>query len=177
MRLVALLVALVLALPGAPGSLGQQVQEYELKAAFLYNFALLTDWPRGAATAPDAAFRICVIGRNPFGNSLAKLEGRPVHGQRIALRDIASPGAARDCHILFIAAPESGAVSAVIESLGESSVLTVAESGDDRATAAAITLLNREQRISFAVNLGAARRARLHVSPRLLRLAVRVVEE
>lgn len=174
MRVAAVLAVLVLALPGA---LGQQVQEYDLKAAFLYNFALLTDWPRSAAIAPDAGFRICIIGHNPFGNSLAKIEGKPVHGRRIALRDIASPNAARDCHVLFIAAPGSGALNAVIESLGESSVLTVAESDDDRATAAAITLLTRDQHVSFAVNLGAARRAQLHISPRLLRLAVRVVGE
>lgn len=164
-------------LTGVPSVLGQPVQEYELKAAFLYNFALLTEWPRGASVAPGATFALCVIGRNPFGNSLAKLQGKQVHGMRIALRDIASPRAARDCHVLFIASSGAGPVSAIMDALGEASVLTVAESGGNGATSAAITLLTLEQRVSFEINLATARRAQLHVSPRLLRLAVRVIEE
>lgn len=173
----AVLAALALALPAAPGALGQEVQEYELKAAFLYNFALLTDWPRTAPSSPEADFNLCVIGRNPFGGSLGKLEGKPMHGRRIALREVASARAARECQVLFISSSGAGPVDAIMESLGQSSVLTVADSGGIGATAAAITLLSLEQRVSFAINLGAARRAQLHVSPRLLRLAVRVIEE
>lgn len=173
---VAVLAALAIALSGAPGAFGQPVQEYELKAAFLFNFALLTEWPRGLPVAPDATFGMCVIGRNPFGNNLAKLQGKQIHGRRIALREVTSPATARDCHVLFIASSEAMPVNEIVESLGESNVLTVAESGDDRATAAAITLLTQDQRVAFAVNLRAARRAQLHISPRLLRLAVQVVD-
>lgn len=177
MRASAVLAVLILALTGIPGALGQQVQEYELKTAYLYNFALLTEWRRGASPAPGASFLVCVIGRNPFGDSLAKLEGKPMHGRRIALREVASPGAARDCHVLFIASSGAGPVGTILESLGESSVLTVAESSGGGATAAAITLRTMEQSVAFAVNLGAARRAHLHISPRLLRLAAQVIEE
>ena len=177
MRAYAVLAALVLALTGAPGALAQPVQEYELKTAYLYNFALLTEWPRGAQPAPGAAFFVCVIGRNPFGNSLAKLEGKPMHGRRVALREVASAKAARDCHILFIASSGAGPVARILELLDESSVLTVAESHGGGATGAAITLHTMEQRVAFAVNLGAARRAHLHISPRLLRLAAQVIED
>jgi hypothetical protein len=172
----AALTALVLAL-GGPAALGQPVQEYELKTAFLYNFALLTDWPRAASVPQDPEFRICVIGRNPFGNSLAHLQGKPVHGRRIALRDIESPSAARECQILFIASSGAGPLNEIIDSLGDSSVLTVTESRNDRATGAVITMLTQEKRVTFAVHLGAARRAKLHISPRLLRVAARVAED
>ena len=169
------LAALWLWLPAAPEALAQPVPEYELKAAYLYNFALLTEWP-GAASA-DAPFSICVIGRNPFPDGLASLQGRSMHGRKVAVRAVALSAAARGCQVLFIAAAGAAPVEDIVEALGEASVLTVADAGAEGARAAAIGLLAREQRVVFSVNLAAVRRAKLHVSPRLLRLAWRVQEE
>src|ERR1700674_3063378 len=43
---------------------------YEVKAAFLFNFAKFIDWPPGSFASPQSAFTICVLGRDPFGNIL-----------------------------------------------------------------------------------------------------------
>jgi len=58
-----------------------QVTEYELKGAYLYKFTQYIDWPK---SAPDEAFVIGVLGKDPFGDILdqiareRKIKGKPV---------------------------------------------------------------------------------------------------
>ena len=44
--------------------------EYQVKAAFLYNFAQFVEWPARAFPAPDSPLIIGVLGENPFGTYL-----------------------------------------------------------------------------------------------------------
>ena len=45
-------------------------REYELKAAFIYNFTRFIEW--SPESIPDASLTtsLCVVGRDPFGRSL-----------------------------------------------------------------------------------------------------------
>src|SRR5262245_37850255 len=47
-----------------------EAREYELKAAFLLNFAKFINWPDGSFANAQAPFAICVVGRDPFGKAL-----------------------------------------------------------------------------------------------------------
>ena len=44
--------------------------EYQVKAAFLYNFAKFVDWPPEVFRDPDAAFVICVVDEEAFAQAL-----------------------------------------------------------------------------------------------------------
>src|SRR5207244_10853841 len=71
--------ALALAIGGLAGAsaLGQPVDEYQVKAAFLFNFAKFVEWPPQAFPSASAPFSICVLGQNPFGRSLQEaVEGK-----------------------------------------------------------------------------------------------------
>ena len=173
-QLAAAFALAIAALLGAAGARAQPVPEFELKAAFLYNFALLTEWPVQAFPAPDAPFVLCVFGPNPFGNELARMEEKSVQGRRISVRTAGSPAAARDCHLLYIGPGEAGRLGRITESVGTLPVLTVADPGQSTPTEAVITLVQRDSRIGFSVDLASARRARLRLSSRLLKLAVNV---
>ena len=53
--------------------------EYEVKAAFLLNFARLVEWPNSAFSGRDDPIALGVLGRDPFGGSLEKLvKGRSI---------------------------------------------------------------------------------------------------
>ena len=76
--------------------------EYQIKAAYLLNFARYVEWP--AARLPiGALLRLCVLGRDPFGGALMGLEGRQVNGHEMRLRQIEGVDQAGDCHLVFIA--------------------------------------------------------------------------
>lgn len=72
-----LLLLLMFALQAA----GQRASEYQLKAAFVYNFTKFIDWP--GESVRGLTFQICVLGQNPFGSELTHLtDGKVIGGIR-----------------------------------------------------------------------------------------------
>jgi hypothetical protein len=75
--------------------------EYQVKAAFLYNFAKFVEWPPSSFSDPSAALRICVFGRDPFGEELRNITNeRTVNGRKLEVRREVDLEHARSCHIL-----------------------------------------------------------------------------
>src|SRR5689334_22917442 len=101
--------------------------EYQVKAAFLYNFVKFVDWP-AAATDLREPITLCVLGKNPFGAELTRaIEGKSVNGHPIATRNIADAVAARSCQVVFVTASESGRIAEIVKTISAWSVLTVGE--------------------------------------------------
>src|SRR3954451_21787561 len=68
---------------------GQPIDEYHLKAAFLYNFVKFVDWPPEAFKTPGEPITICVLGHDPFGQSLNDaVAGKVVGGRSVAIRSM-----------------------------------------------------------------------------------------
>src|SRR5581483_1865896 len=51
---------------GAWAGAADERSEYQIKSAFLVNFARFVEWP-AAAIADRTSFVLCVVGRDPFG--------------------------------------------------------------------------------------------------------------
>src|SRR5580693_7241676 len=82
----------------------QPFDEYQVKAAFLYNFAKFVQWPSEAFQTATEPIAICVLGQDPFGRSLADtVAGRAIEGRSIVVRHISDIKQAAGCHVLFIA--------------------------------------------------------------------------
>jgi len=93
-----LLAALIVALAVPPARAQEPPLEYQVKAAYLYNFVKFVEWPAGAA---DGTLTICTAGRNPFGSALDDIvRGESIDGRAIAARVVAAPQAG--CHVLFV---------------------------------------------------------------------------
>src|SRR5438105_11251658 len=82
--------------------------EYELKAAFLYNFVKFTEWPAEDLGKSDGPFIIGVLGKDPFGAALDKIiEGETIHNKKVVARRFPRmEEAAANSHVLFISASE-----------------------------------------------------------------------
>ena len=63
--LTSLLVTVLAARAGEPA-----FDEYQVKAAFLYNFAKFVEWPPGTFANSNDPIGICIVGQNPFGSTL-----------------------------------------------------------------------------------------------------------
>src|SRR5665811_471941 len=84
---------------GLPG----QINEYQVKAFFLYNFARYVEWPSEAFKAANAPIVICILGENPFGGALEQAVAGKVLGARpFVVRQISDIPSASSCHILFV---------------------------------------------------------------------------
>lgn len=146
--------------------------EYEVKAAFLYNFGKFVKWPAGGNRSD---FRICVLGEDPFGTTLDSiLEGETVDGKRVAARRISVPGDAASCQIVFISSSEEKRLKAILEVLGRTNALTVSEIPQFTQRGGMIGFLLAGGKVRFEVNLVPAEGAGLTLSSDLLRVATSV---
>lgn len=150
-------------------------KEYQVKAAFLYNFTKFVEWPNGRFADAQAPIVIAVVGRSPFGDDLAAaVQGRHAAGREIVVRAAESVEQARKAHILFVPAGEEGRFAAFASALQGGGVTTVGESDRFTAHGGMITFVQEAGRIRFAINLEAAEREQLKLSAQLLRLATEV---
>ena len=148
-----------------------QLSEYEVKAAYLYNFARFIEWPSSADAPPPEALTICILGQDPFGDAFATIEGKKVRGRTIAV-DRRPTGASPDsCNILFISASERRRLPQLLEGLSSRAILTVSEIDGFSQTGGIIRFVFDGNRVHFEINVDAADRARLTLSSKLLKLA------
>ncbi len=166
---------LSLAQPGVArgAGAGSAPLEYQVKAAFILNFINFTEWPASALGAPSAPFRICVLGRDPFGEALDRtMEGETVHGHPVAVDRVSREDAARRCQILFVSAsPES---ASLVKSLLDAPILMIGDSPGFLREGGVVAFALDQGRVRFDVARQNAERRGLVLSSRLLRVARRV---
>jgi hypothetical protein len=152
-----------------------QPSEYQIKAAFLFNFAKFVEWPPAAFPGASSPFVIGVLGENPFGGDLERtIRGKTVGNRRFVIKEVASMAEARDCHILFISTSERKRLAEVLEALRGVSVLTVGEMDGFTEGGGMINFAReaRGTRVRFQVNNEAAKKAGMKISSKLLSLAL-----
>ena len=142
--------------------------EYTVKAGYLYNFAMLTEWPYNST---GQSMELCLIGSDEFGPALEALQGKMVNNRRINIRLLAHAGEVKGCHVLFIAEMERSEFAQLKREIASRPILTVTDSEVLARSGVAIFLRPEGQRLVFEINTNAVRNADLNISARLLRLA------
>jgi YfiR/HmsC-like len=150
----------------------QELPEYRLKAAFLYNFAQFTEWP---ADTPSS-LTLCVVGNDPFDKDLDSLAGRPVGQRLLAVKRRTGSEPLVGCQVVYIAPSLAAELPRLLATLKNKPVLTVADSPGAMRQGVALNMTVSNGRVNFEANLLAARAAGLNLSSRLLRLATEVVQ-
>jgi hypothetical protein len=165
---------LVLCLLGAGWCTAVQAQsnEYQVKAAFLYNFAKFVEWPSEAFGDSNAPLVIGVIGDDPFGGALDQaINGKSVGGHSLVARRLRWGQDLRSCQILYISSSERKHLSQIIQSLRRASVLTVGDMDEFNQQGGMINFILEASRVRFEINSREADQARLRISSKLLTLA------
>ncbi|MGB7764954.1 MAG: YfiR family protein, partial [Candidatus Acidiferrales bacterium] len=152
-----------------------KADEYRLKAAFLFHFAQLVDWPPGAFASDSDPVTLCTVGEDPFHGDLdAAVEGKSIGARPLRVRHFKQPQDIRGCQLLFVGNRDSANVSALFAALKDSPVLTVGEADDFVKQGGMIGFFIENDKIRFDINLQSAEHAKLRISSRLLLLARKV---
>jgi hypothetical protein len=147
--------------------------EYEVKAAFLYNFARFVEWPPEAQRAEP--FVIAVLGRDPFGAVLDEtVSGKTVAGRPIQVKRASRVDDVRDAQIVFVCASENKDLPAILKALERPGVLTVGDVDGFAERGGAINFTVQSRRVRFEINPARAEQAHLKMSSQLLKLATLV---
>ena len=193
---VVLALALILAPLAVEGwANSAQNREYQIKAAFLHNFIKFVDWPKEKAADSNEPITIGIIGKSPFGNAFEPLKTKKLKGRSVVIKrfksfeELKKSGEKdkteldrkiedlRKCCLLFICSSEKENLGEIIDSVKDSSVLTVGDTKGFLEAGGIINFLMEEEKLRFEINVTAAEHAKLKIRSKLLRLAKRVVEE
>ncbi len=147
--------------------------EYQVKAAYLFNFAKFVKWP--GSTTSGNSFGICVLGSNPFGSALESIvSGERIDGKTVTVRRINSVADATGCRIVFVSESEQNRLGSIVSALSRSPVLTVSDADGFVDHQGMIQFVMDRDRVRFQVNLTAAEKAGLTLSSELLKVATQV---
>lgn len=170
MALLRKVLLLVLLLPGMARA---QAPEYDLKAAFLFNFAKFVEWPASAFTNERAPLTICVHGEDPFGPTLdAVVQGERLGERSFLVQRPDSLDGLGECHVLFISRSEKDRLARVMAQVEDKPVLTVADMDGFLRAGGVINFVLEGSKVRFLISQEAAERSGLRISSKLMRLAV-----
>jgi YfiR/HmsC-like len=174
-RLRALAAMLLVCTVSMLAGVDAEASEYQIKAAFLYNFAKFVEWPPETFKDAGAPIHICVLGSSPVRWMLEDaVRNKNIDGRVLAVRAIAQVSEAGNCQILFVSASEQKHLRAILETTKSSDVLTVGETNSFTADGGVVGFSLDQGRIRFDINLQAAQLERLRISSKLLSLATSV---
>jgi hypothetical protein len=146
-----------------------QSKEYQIKAAFLYNFAQFVIWPAAAFTNASEPFQIGVLGENPFGKSLEEMvQGETIQGRPIQV--VISPRVEKlaGCQILFVSKSEAAHFADVFSKLESKPVLTVSEDPGFIQHGGAVNFYRDGPKVRFEINPDTAGKNGLKLGSELL---------
>ena len=164
-------IALVLAVGANLTVVRAASREYEIKAAYLYNFINYVDWVDQSLLPAGGTITIGIVGENPFGPALAPLNGKQIKGRTLAVKEVSSPADLKTCQIIFISPSEKPRYEAILASLKDSKILTVSEIEGFAERGGIINFISERNKVRFEINPDAARNQGLTISSELLKLA------
>ena len=150
--------------PGSP-------TEYQVKAAYLYNFPRFIEWPSSVHWDDQASITLCILGEDPFGGALEPAQGKIVKGRKMVIKHCAKLDQLDKCHLLFVSRSEEKNLPEILAKIKNWNTLTVSDMEGFAQSGGVINFVTVEKKIRFEINLDAAERADLKISSKLLRLA------
>ena len=159
-------------LAGGGATLAQDVPEYRLKAAFVFNFIAFTEWPAiGRSSLPRG-----VLWADPVGRDTDGRQDRLAAGRELGMQRLSAGEGERGCHVGLLSAALGAALPRVVQGLLGQPVLTIADTPGALRHGVMLNMNLAQDKVSFEAHLQAARAAGLNLSSKLLRLATEVVQ-
>lgn len=165
-----LMLCLLMGSKGFSASDFTEVEEYELKASFLYNFSKFTTWPNQDIDE-QAIENICVLGENPFGDLLDQIASALPTERSFSVKYTDELENLSDCHVVFIAKSAQSQLPSILSAIQSLPILTVSDIDGFAVEGGIIGLEIKDSRIQLVINISASNLANLSISSKLLELA------
>ena len=144
--------------------------EYQVKAAYLFNFAHFVTWPSQESSRTPLV--IGILGDDPFGSYLDEaVRGQKVINRPLTIQRFRRSTELRNCNILFISQSEKDRATQIISSLKGRSILTVSDMDGFADSGGMIQFITAQNKIRVRINLNAVKAANMKVSSKLLSVA------
>ena len=170
--LLAVLLVAVSGWPPKANADANNTSEYDVKAAFLFHFAQFVEWPAEAFLSAESPLTYCMVGQDVFRGALDEsVKGKRIGNRPLRVLHLREREPINGCHVLFIGAAQRGRQAEELASANGRPMLTVGETADFAQEGGIIGFFLEEKKVRFEINVGAAEKARLKISAKLLALA------
>ena len=163
-----------------PSGIGQEADEYTLKAAYIVRFLKYVTWPTECFERPETPVAIAIVGRDPFGTVMDKaVEGIKVHERAVTVLRYPSLAAfrkeKRTVHFVFTKLADKKERNALLETTARRPILVLGDEAGLASEGASMSFFLREGKVRFEINPKTVKVQGLTVGSQLLRLA-KIVE-
>lgn len=146
--------------------------EQSLRAAMVFNFLKFADFP-GDGIGKPPTLQLCVAARDARqAEALAALSGRKVGGRKLSVVEFTARS--NDCQIFYVDSRQRW--NAVAEQPALRQALTISDYPGFARDGGMIEIDVQNDGARFDINLAETKRAGLHFSPQMLRLARQIHE-
>lgn len=159
------------------GAQQQKLGEYEVKAAFMYNFLKFIEWPDNAFSDYHTSINLCVLGDDPFGSTLDSVHGETINDKKIIIKHYYDIDGLEKCNALFISSSEKERLTKILKTLSGLNILTISDTKSFAQQGVLINFYIEENKVRFEINQDAVSRSGIKISSKLLNLAKIVHDE
>jgi len=150
--------------------------EYQLKAALLFKLTKFVSWPIEKSQQNIKPFGLCVLGHNPFGSILDKLQEKKVKNRKIKIHYYKkSSSIVQNCDMVFIADSKQPWIRTILKQLSNKPILSISDI-EEFADKGGIIQFTSGKKIGFKINVEQSKNSDLKISAPLLQLA-QIVED
>jgi YfiR/HmsC-like len=159
----------------APLALSEETgvsKEYQIKAAFVYNFTKFVEWPERSFADASSPIVIGAFCPQPVSAELERVvRDRKVNGRSVVVKKLDAAEEARSTHVLFICASQEAQIANIESAISGLPVVTVGESARFVEAGGMIYLVREDDKVRFEINMQPAERRGVKVSAQLQKLA------
>ncbi len=149
----------------------QTLTPYQIKAGFIYNFAMATKW---LTEDPNSNLPLVfgILGADPSQGEFELLQGAKVGANRtLSVKLCKDLAEAKECQLLFISGSQKSNLPALLDELKDLSILTITDADVGVRSRGIIHFVQEKDKLRFEINVSAADRAKLKISSQVLKLA------
>lgn len=146
--------------------------EYQLKAAFIFNFTRFVDWPANSSSSLDDPFVIGVLGDDRFSTYINEIvRGEKLGSKAITVKHFKNVKELAHCNILFISAVEASKIKDELKGINRRGVLTVSDAANFVKWGGIISFFKEENKLRLQINTDEAKASQLTISSKLLNVS------
>ena len=171
--------------------------EYRLKATFIYQFINFIDGWKFQQEKDEnnenkgEKILIGVIGEDPFGDAFKPLLEKTIKDRKMEVKRFEgfSELKSRDknvtihpeirqikkCDLLFVCSSEQKYINEILDPIRNERIMTIADTEGFLEKGGIINFIIKKNKVRFEINIAGAKRAKMTIRSKLLRLAVRII--
>jgi hypothetical protein len=149
----------------------QVINEYEAKAAFLFNFVKFVEWPAQAFADDNSPLIIGVVGDDKSSIVIEQIiNGKIANGRSVIVKRFSNFRGLTPCHMVFVRTSERDRIRQTLAAAGPGA-LTVGETDGFAHWGGVINFTIADGKLRLEINQTSAEKAGLKISAKLLSLA------